>query len=410
MKKYIWGLSLCLLGMGRPLLAGAEQRFKFELVAVFVWAMLLTGVPQAQAADFILFGVTGSGQLITIDPTTGAGTLVGNTGFSKLDTVELRADSSLVAVAGSHPAGGNQFIRIDPVTGAGSLIRTVVEYPFIEGLAFGNGVLYAAADKQNDGGAERLITIDPFTGIPTGEIGLFGINTPFFDDVDGLAISPTGALFGTDLQNKRLLSIDPITGAGTHIAFLSQFVAGLDFAPDGTLFGTTMSDIGFAGGASRLVTINTSTGAITDIGPIGFDNVWGIVFVPPAYSCTGFEPPFDVPILLKAKVNRAIPLEMQLFDDSTPITDLNIAGAAPVVNVSFSAGGGPAVDVTDQLAPLGQSSDGNEFRFDPLAGHWVYNLGTKPFTAAGTYTVTVAAGDTSYSISPTCTGQFVRSE
>jgi len=101
---------------------------------------------------------------------------------------------------------------------------------------------------------------------------------------------------------------------------------------------------------------------------------------------------------------------MQLFDNGTPITDLNIAGAAPVVNVMFSAGGGPAVDVTDQLDPLGQSSEGNEFRFDPSAGHWVFNLGTKPFSAPGTYTVTAAPGDTSYTISPTCTGQFVRSD
>ena len=129
-----------------------------------------------------------------------------------------------------------------------------------------------------------------------------------------------------------------------------------------------------------------------------------------AYSCTGFEPPFDDPILLKKKVNRSIPLHMQLFSDGTPITDTNIAGAAPVVNVTYSAGTGPAADVTNQLDPVGQSSVGNEFSYNPAAEHWIINLGTKPFTAAGTYTVTVAPGDTSYTLSPTCTGQFVRSE
>jgi hypothetical protein len=129
----------------------------------------------------------------------------------------------------------------------------------------------------------------------------------------------------------------------------------------------------------------------------------------PVISCVGFDAPFDVPISLKAKVNRAIPLKMQLFANGTPITDLNIGGPAPVVNVKFSAGGGPAIDVTDQLAPWGQSSDGNQFRFDPTSGRWVFNLGTKSFTAPGTYTVTAVPGDTSYAISPTCTGQFVRS-
>lgn len=110
------------------------------------------------------------------------------------------------------------------------------------------------------------------------------------------------------------------------------------------------------------------------------------------------------------KNNRAIPLRMQLFEDGVLIDDLTIAGAAPVVNITFSAGGGPAADVTDQLEPLGQSSDGNQFRFDVATGQWVFNLGTKPFGAGGTYTVTVAPGDTSYFVSPTCTGQFVRPE
>lgn len=130
--------------------------------------------------------------------------------------------------------------------------------------------------------------------------------------------------------------------------------------------------------------------------------------VVPILTCTGFSTPFAAPILLKAKVNRAIPVKMQLFDNGTPITDANIAGAAPVVNVSFAPGGGPAVDVTDQLEPLGQSSDGNEFRYDPAAGQWIFNFGTKVFSAAGTYTVSVKPGDTSYDISPTCMGQFVR--
>ncbi len=127
---------------------------------------------------------------------------------------------------------------------------------------------------------------------------------------------------------------------------------------------------------------------------------------PLTYACTGFAPPFDVPIALHK--DRAIPLQMQLSSNGVQITDLNIAGAAPIVDVSFSAGGGPAVDVTSELLPLGQSDTGNQFRFDVTSGQWIYNLGTQPFTASGTYTVTAKPGGTSYVISPTCTGQFVR--
>ena len=126
----------------------------------------------------------------------------------------------------------------------------------------------------------------------------------------------------------------------------------------------------------------------------------------PVYACTGFGPPFDGPITVKTKVNRAIPLKMELFSNGTAITDGTIGGAAPVVNISFSPGGGPAPDLTGELLPLAQSDVSNQFRFD--GDRWIYNLGTKSFTAAGTYTVTAMPGDATYLISPTCTGEFIR--
>jgi len=63
------------------------------------------------------------------------------------------------------------------------------------------------------------------------------------------------------------------------VASLSESIIGLDFGEDGLLYGTTVPDI-FVGGPSRLVTINTETGAINDIGAVGFNTVTGIVFEP----------------------------------------------------------------------------------------------------------------------------------
>src|SRR5438105_1497464 len=48
-----------------------------------------------------LYGVTQAGSLIRIDPATGAGTLVGQTGFSGLEALELGPDGSLMATANS---------------------------------------------------------------------------------------------------------------------------------------------------------------------------------------------------------------------------------------------------------------------------------------------------------------------
>lgn len=126
----------------------------------------------------------------------------------------------------------------------------------------------------------------------------------------------------------------------------------------------------------------------------------------PQYVCVGFADPFDLTVLLKKRTNRAIPLQIQLRDGASFVTGASLAGSPPVVNVTYSNGLGPAVDVTDELDPIGSASEGNQFAYS--GGRWYFNLGTRPFSAAGTYTVSVAPGDAAYLISPTCTGQFVR--
>lgn len=117
-------------------------------------------------------------------------------------------------------------------------------------------------------------------------------------------------------------------------------------------------------------------------------------------TCAGFEPPFDKALSLKSKVKRAIPVDIMLTDsDGFTVTNIDIA-APPVINVLFNAQVfGEVPPNTDDLLPLGSANDNNLFRFDLDSGQWVYNLGTKKFTAAGTYTVMIASGDnTEYTI------------
>jgi len=121
-------------------------------------------------------------------------------------------------------------------------------------------------------------------------------------------------------------------------------------------------------------------------------------------TCTGFLPPFDNPLSIKAKESRAIPVKMVLQDlFGNIITDADIT--PPVVNVSYEAGGtGPGYDA--DLVPPGLSDDGNSFRYD--GQQWIINLATKQFTSSGLYTVTVKAGDDSYVVEG-CSQTFTRS-
>ncbi len=122
-------------------------------------------------------------------------------------------------------------------------------------------------------------------------------------------------------------------------------------------------------------------------------------------SCVGFEPPVaNGPV--KVKKNRVIPFKADLFElDGTPVTDLDIV-AQPVVQVLFDSGVGPATDVTDDALSAGQGTNGNEFEFNN--SKWAFNLQTKNYSAAGTYTVSMVSGDgDEYIIHPACEGTFV---
>jgi hypothetical protein len=123
-------------------------------------------------------------------------------------------------------------------------------------------------------------------------------------------------------------------------------------------------------------------------------------------TCSGFQPPFDQPLSLKHKTQRAILLKMQLTDSTGAIvTDQTIAGAPPVVNITYSGVLGSGVDETALLDPIGQSSPGNAFVYDPTTQTWQFNLDSGPFSVTGTYTVSAVSGDaTKYTLSPTCSG------
>lgn len=144
---------------------------------------------------------------------------------------------------------------------------------------------------------------------------------------------------------------------------------------------------------------------VFDTGP--GDNVGGVSLqvtrVPDVtLSCAGFEPPIDAgPVTIRK--SRALPFKAVLLDgDGAHVTSLG--SAPPVIQVTYAAEGGNAVDVTDLSVPVGLGTDGNQFVY--ADGKWQFNLQTKGYTAHGTYTVTMAPGN-GYAIHPTCTGAFV---
>ncbi len=115
-----------------------------------------------------------------------------------------------------------------------------------------------------------LYTVDPSTGHSTF-IGNRGMTTI----LNSLAFTPDGSLYGGD-EYGRFYRIDPATG---HAAVLNEdqpetiFAGDLAAAPDGTLYATVI-----APQSNRLVRINPTTGEVSNVGLMGFDDVYGLTF------------------------------------------------------------------------------------------------------------------------------------
>ena len=132
------------------------------------------------------------------------------------------------------------------------------------------------SDVVND----NLVTLDPLTG-QASVIGPLG-----FGDVQGLAFDPsTGKLYGVDDATDNLIQIDTTTGAGTAIGPHGfPHVWGLAFDPvTNTLYGSKEG----SSGVVKLITIDTATGMGTNVGSIGFPEVWGLAFDPATNALYG---------------------------------------------------------------------------------------------------------------------------
>lgn len=179
-------------------------------------------------------------------------------------------------------------VTIGPLLDAGGNAITNVE-----GIAYNpvTEILYGA-------NGSRLGTIDYDTALFTPAPQPFGsgdgtAGTVTFGDVDGLSFDPfTGILYGTVRRTglpDLLIQIDPATGA--HVP--DAFGAGVDYVEIAPTMGLVDNDDiaidpadgqmyvianGGATGTDRVVAVDKATGATTDIGLVGVNDVEGFSF------------------------------------------------------------------------------------------------------------------------------------
>ncbi len=213
-------------------------------------------------------GKTGlAGNLYRIDPATGASTVIGPIGYA-ITGLALAADGTLYGSEATQ--SGNQgdasLIRINKTTGAGTPVGLLfdgsINHHSTADLTFVGDRLIGWTESGDD-----PIEIDEATGAVT-VIGDSGVSS----SGSGIAMAPDGTLyFLPGRVNGSLYTINPTTGVGFEGPALSggtyDNFNSMCFL-DGVCYAIDTQDLGSTGSLQVLVTINTTTGAITPIGPV----------------------------------------------------------------------------------------------------------------------------------------------
>jgi len=195
------------------------------------------------------------------------------------------------------------------------------------------GVLYGAGTE--------LVTIDPADG-STSLIGTIHSDTEPIIWMQGIAFHPGGALYG--VAGTALYSIDPATAFATQIGDIGDFVWGIDFAPDGTLYGTgadlVIIDPGTAGIVSTVGSLPVAGIVDIDFAPDGL--IYGVYYAPSSlYRIT----PSDAAAALIASYAT------QLWGvASQPLPPSNGEGPATTYDVYFGADNPPSTRICSGLA------------------------------------------------------------
>ena len=268
------------------------ERFGYLIITLIVSAFV-SGASQAQILYGAATGQTSGNQpssLYRISPATGFAIFIGPIGFNGVTGLEILPDGRLVASANADAGGDNiaVLIEINRNTGAGSLIGILGngsnpgECGRMPDLAFSSDSdqLYGYSDNCN-GDVEGLWLINPDNANATS-VGPSG----FTSGGNGLAIRPgTSTIFGTPIDANGLITLNPVSGAGTvipaSVGNVPNRINAMDFNPEtGVLYGSfrDVNNIVGNGVENYLVTINTLNGTTTVIGRtvLGLD---AIVFV-----------------------------------------------------------------------------------------------------------------------------------
>jgi hypothetical protein len=230
---------------------------KFGVMLLIALGLLVSFSSHAQA---MMFASDFSGNLYSVNTSTAALTLIGNTGITDLGDITFGSNGTLY---GLGVGGGPALYTINTTTATATLVgSTGLSFMFEGGLAFSpGGTLYGVSDGS--AATPFLETINPNTGVAT-QVGQMGTG----NDFNGIMWRSDGMLVGIEDFSNSLKTIDPTTAAVANLAglgFTAGAVGGMTADP---LSGLDYFATGLTG-TSSLYTFDPFLGTNSLVGAFG---------------------------------------------------------------------------------------------------------------------------------------------
>lgn len=314
-------------------------------------------------------------RLVRFDPTTGAAKLVGPTGTTEIHSLAyLPGQRQLVAAnhdrLGTVDMGTGVFTPLPQRFGEGRNGSQQVRFSNAQGLALdpADGHLFAVMRRGN-GAQDLLFKLNAQTGARVANAFGSGrdfvrINTPSaLDDVDDLAYDAYSrtlyAAINQDSRNDHLATIDTTTGAVTVIGPLKvNNVEGLALSPDGTLYGSTGTTANRSPTGDRLWAIDQASGEAALVGPFGIES---------DYESLAIVPGADAPRPARSPLGA---ITVDGVTHSTAEPTVRLRGATAAIGTVVLAG----------------------HRYDQARGSWIITPGSTSLAATETPAESLALG------------------
>jgi len=235
------------------------MRIKSLIVYFLTLVVVYTSTAVAQEAEFFIavredcVADPAASALYTLNPVTGQTSSIGSIGFLGVTGLEFLPDGRMIGSAAlDTDINSAVLLEINPSSGAGSVIGTIGENGPGEcsrapdlSVHPNTGQLFATGDQCP--GGDFLQSVDPLTGAGS----LIGTYFPFDGGGNALAIRKDGVFFvttccETDKDTSELLIVDPNTASPTDLGVLDvgedYVVNAMAYNPvDGELYGTVVN-------------------------------------------------------------------------------------------------------------------------------------------------------------------------